>query len=104
MLPSVARFALSGEAIGVVGILVAVWWLEGSPTVLAGRVGIVIGALASLPGAVVVLFAADLVRYYRICIATLRNCANSGRSLVIATQVNPESPLKLQGVLRYKRM
>ena len=73
VLPSVARFALSGVAIGVVGILIAVWWLEGSPTVLAGMVGIVIGALASLPGAVVVLFAADLVRYYLHCnVAQLR--------------------------------
>ena len=38
MLPSVARFALSGEAIGVVGILIAVWWLQGSPTVFAAYV------------------------------------------------------------------
>jgi hypothetical protein len=64
VLPLVARFALSGVAIGVVGILIAVWWLQGSPTVIAGMVGIVIGALASLPGAVAVLFAANLVRYY----------------------------------------
>jgi predicted anti-sigma-YlaC factor YlaD len=62
---AVARFALVGVAVAVIGILVTISWFDGSPRLLDVMVGSLIGAVASIPGAVAVMFAADLVCYFR---------------------------------------
>lgn len=65
VIPAIACFALVGAAVAVVGILVTISWFDGSPRLLGAMVGILIGAVASIPGAVAVMFAADLACYFR---------------------------------------
>jgi hypothetical protein len=65
VLPSAVRFAITGVAVAVIGIIAVLLGFEGSPRLLGPFAGILIGAIASLPGVVAVLFASDLVCYFR---------------------------------------
>lgn len=65
VLPSAVRFAITGVAVAVLGIVAVLLGFEGTPRLLGPLAGILIGAIASLPGVVAILFASDLVCHYR---------------------------------------